>query len=101
MERTELLKNLERARQHAAQGEEHIESQRQIIARLAAIGAETTGAEQILETFEQTQLIHIMDIQRLSNALSNLSSESNWPTSPGQTTGAGPATLLRRSSHIE
>src|SRR4051812_15581040 len=43
------------AERHVAQGLEHIDGQRQIIARLNAVGSDTTEAEALLATFLATQ----------------------------------------------
>ena len=45
-------------RDHIAQGERHVASQRAIVRRLAELGAETSLAEDILEEFEATLAEH-------------------------------------------
>ena len=50
---------------HIADGELHIDRQREIIAQLRASGADTTLAEQVLNTFEATMVLHVDHLERL------------------------------------
>jgi hypothetical protein len=69
MERMVLLENLEMAKWHAAQDQDHIARQKKTIAYLRALGADTAVAEEILKTYEQSQYCHLMDMQRNLNDL--------------------------------
>jgi hypothetical protein len=69
MERTVLLEHLQTARRHADDGRAIIERQKRAIASLAAAGIDTSDAERILQTLEETQTCHLSDMQKILNEL--------------------------------
>jgi len=73
MDRSMILDHLAQARCHVAMGEKHIASQREVIAALERNGYDTSGAEELLATFEELQRMHVADQDRLQNKLSKSS----------------------------
>jgi hypothetical protein len=69
MDRKALLERLAAAIGHCKQGKAQIARQTQIIAQLAALGADTAHAKEILASFEQTLSCHFADLQWILNAL--------------------------------
>ena len=69
MDKALLRANLALVKRHAERGELHIEQQKQIIAILANSGADTALAKTLLQTFEESQNLHLSSMERLSNAL--------------------------------
>lgn len=67
-----LERHLRQALAHAALGREHIARQRQIILDLDSAGSDATTARELLETFEQMQVLHEADVHRLTNAIAQL-----------------------------
>ena len=64
-----LAEHLYLAERHVAQGEQHIERQRQIIHDLACGGHDTTEAKRLLTQFEELQSLHIGGRDRLRQEL--------------------------------
>jgi hypothetical protein len=50
---------------HVAEGERHISGQRALIRRLHHAGRDTTLAESVLDTLEQSQQLHVEHRDRL------------------------------------
>jgi hypothetical protein len=69
MEQAIPAEHLRQARDHVAQGEEHIRRQRALIAQLERDGYETALAKQLLATLEETQVLHEQDRERLIREL--------------------------------
>ncbi|MCP3397755.1 MULTISPECIES: hypothetical protein [unclassified Bradyrhizobium] len=63
------LRHLELAERHIAQGERHIAEQEERIAHLARLGADTTEAQRLLNSFFATQMQHIQHRERILNEL--------------------------------
>lgn len=64
MDRTTLgpaleLEHLELANRHVAEGQERIERQRRLVARLQKVGGDTDQALVLLYEFEQTLALHV------------------------------------------
>ena len=53
------------AERHVAEGAEHINKQRQLIAKLEADGHDTKTARTLLAEFERTQQLHEDDLARI------------------------------------
>lgn len=58
MDRKLEQQHLQEAERHVAEGREHINKQRQIIAELERDGHDTSTARELLETLEQSQRMH-------------------------------------------
>ena len=71
MDRTVLLRRWEQAESHIAVGERHIARQRQIIAMLEGNGLDARHARSSLTLFEEMQVLHIANRDRLVEALQN------------------------------
>jgi hypothetical protein len=69
MDRALLEKFVRDANRHVAEGEEHIRKQRELVARLGRHGHDTSSASELLATFEQLQLTHVRDRDRLVKEL--------------------------------
>jgi hypothetical protein len=69
MEHTALLARLEAARRKAKLGQDQIDQQRMIIARLFSAGADTTEAENRLRVYEKLHDRYLGDIERILDAL--------------------------------
>jgi len=73
MDRAIVEEYLAQAERHVKQGDRHIESQRRIVAELERSGhIEAAGrARSLLTQFEEIQLAHIADRDRLKEELRN------------------------------
>lgn len=69
-------RHLAQAERHVALGERHIATQRAIIAELVRDGHDTSRAEALLATFEQSQRLHVEDRDRLRKELDDTRRES-------------------------
>lgn len=69
MNRELLQDHLRLAERHVVQGAELVEKQRRLIERLARDGHDTAAARAVLQTFEETQAMHVADCARLSKEL--------------------------------
>jgi hypothetical protein len=69
MNRNILLRHLEQAEAHVAQGVRHIERQRQIVADLERGGHDAERAREALKLFEDMQALHVANRDRLVGAL--------------------------------
>jgi hypothetical protein len=67
--RSELMEQLATTKRQVLHGENVIYAQRLVVATLSARGHDATQAEQILDTFEQSQEIRLGEMDRLLNAL--------------------------------
>ena len=67
--RTELLCQLADAKRHIKQGDDVIERQRQIVARLSSDGHDTAQAKALLRSLEDLQKIRLHRMEGLLNAL--------------------------------
>lgn len=67
--RAMLLAHLELAKNHVALGEQHLASQRKLIAELVSKGLPTAAAEALLYTFEQAQVQHLYGVRRIEQQL--------------------------------
>jgi hypothetical protein len=76
MDRALLEKALAAADQHVADGELHIIKQRECVVRLESRGADTSMAKDVLDTFEQSQRLHIADRDYILRALAALNEGS-------------------------
>jgi hypothetical protein len=65
MDRELLRENLRLAESHVELGEHHISRQRELIAGLEKSGHDVSLARALLQTFEQSQSMHIADRERL------------------------------------
>jgi hypothetical protein len=72
MERLALLEHLEVAKQCADRGRELVARQKTGIAAMGAAGVDTGDAEKILQTLEETQTIHLVEVRRILNALDRM-----------------------------
>ena len=75
MDESTLRQYLAGAETHVRQGEVHLARQRQLIAALERDGHDTTQAERLLTTFEETQALHIADCKRLTEELARKRAE--------------------------
>jgi len=69
MERATVLRSLKLAEWHIAAGQRDIARQRALITRIASVGHDTTVAERLLRTLEESQRLHFADRNRLRRAL--------------------------------
>lgn len=67
--------HLQLAQSHVAQGVEILRRQRKVIADLERNGRDPTEAERLLTTFEETQNLHIADVERLEKELAAFGDE--------------------------
>jgi len=65
------VQHLAQAERHIASGQQHIERQRQIIGKLRD-GRDLATAKHLLAQFEEVQLLHIKDRDRLRKELVNV-----------------------------
>jgi chromosome condensin MukBEF ATPase and DNA-binding subunit MukB len=72
MDRAVLLKHLQQARAHIAEGERHIRRQREIIDELERDGHNAELARELLVTLERVQETHISAGDRLVKMLEEL-----------------------------
>jgi hypothetical protein len=73
MDRAMLERHLALARNHIARGEDALAQQRHVLAELEEDGHDTAAAEarRLLEQFEQLQVLHIADHNRILRELAN------------------------------
>jgi hypothetical protein len=71
MDRALILDHLAQAERHVAEGKEHLDRQRQILAELQRDGHDTAEAKKLLATFEALQAQHVADCARLRRELEN------------------------------
>jgi hypothetical protein len=64
-----LEENLRLAETHVALGEQHLLRQRELIVELEKGGHDTSLAQSLLQTFEQSQTMHLADRERLRREL--------------------------------
>jgi hypothetical protein len=69
MDREMLEQRLTAAEEHAALGERHIVRQRALVAEPEQKGADTTEASRLLASFEQLQVAHLAECDRLRRQL--------------------------------
>jgi hypothetical protein len=72
MDRDTLVKHLVDAERHVAEGERHLEYQRCLIQRLERDGLDSHRARAVLTTFEDLQRLHLVDLERTRELLTNL-----------------------------
>ncbi len=78
MDRKLLMDHLAQCRRHVAMGEQHIDSQRELVSKIERDGRDSTEARRLLATFEELQDLHIADRDRLEKEL------ADRPEGPGQ-----------------
>lgn len=64
-----LFDRLAKAERSVAQGERHLEQQRGVIAHLRRDGHDTKKAEELLRTFEESQMLQVADLARIRSEL--------------------------------
>ena len=69
MDKRILLAHLEQAKRHAAAGKRLLAEQRARIAQLLNDGHDVAPAEALLARFEETQTLHLADVERLIEEL--------------------------------
>jgi len=69
MDRALLTNRLYQAERHVANGERHIARQFDLIAELQRDGHDTTEAKALLKKFEELQVMHLNDRDRLLREL--------------------------------
>ena len=69
MDRALLLQHLAEAERHVAEGERHLAKQEALIAELGRGGHDTEEARTILDTWQETQLLHLHGRDRLLKEL--------------------------------
>jgi len=69
MDKQLLEQHLKLAKQHVAQGRRHIIRQKQIIFELTRDQHDTSQARQLLSTFQELQLMHVAERDRLQKEL--------------------------------
>jgi hypothetical protein len=69
MDRATLGQHLAQAERHVAEGEDHIARQRQIIDELASGGHDLKVARELRAHFEDTQMLHLADRDRIRGEL--------------------------------
>jgi hypothetical protein len=72
MDRAVLEQHLTLGRSHIALGKEHLLQQHAVIRELEEAGQDTTLAANLLRTLEQSQVMHIADVDRLEKKLAEL-----------------------------
>ena len=65
MDREHILERIAETERHINLGEQHLARQRQIIAELERDGHDASQARHLLRTFEDTQALHAVDLERL------------------------------------
>jgi hypothetical protein len=65
MDRAILEQHVRRAEAFVAEGKEHLRRQRGIVADLEDNGHDATVPRELLHTMEQTQALHVADVERL------------------------------------
>src|SRR5262249_36108034 len=71
MDRVKIVEHLALAESHVAEGQQHIKRQREIVRALECDGRDLATAKSLLAQFEETQLLHIRDRDRLRQELLN------------------------------
>jgi len=69
MDREQIAAHLAEAERHIKQGEDHIERQFEVIARLESAGLDTTEAKRLLAEFEKLLAIDIATRDRVREEL--------------------------------
>ena len=69
MDRASILRHLELAERHVAEGERHVTRQREIVAELGGDGRDLESAQKLLAIFEELLMQHIFDRDRLRKVL--------------------------------
>jgi hypothetical protein len=69
MDKQLVEQHLKLAKQHVAQGRRHITRQKQIIFELTRGQHDTSQAHQLLSTFQELQLMHVAERNRLQKEL--------------------------------
>ena len=66
-----LLEHLALVEEHIQQGERHIQRQRELLAELERDGhdAAAARARSLLQVFEQSQLVHLAELERLRHQI--------------------------------
>lgn len=72
MDRALILDHLAMAKRHVAEGEEHVERQKMLIAELARDGHDTAVAQKLLATLEQLQVQFTAERERLEREAKRL-----------------------------
>jgi hypothetical protein len=73
MDREMIARHLALAEEHVRFGEEHLASQRAVVANLETTGGQTLDtARDVLTTFESTQRSHVDDRARLRRELAEV-----------------------------
>ena len=75
MDREVLRAHLAQAEDNVTLGEQHIAKQRALIEKLEGDGHDTVKARELLAVFEETQVLHVADRDRL---LRELSKPQGW-----------------------
>jgi arginine repressor len=69
MDREIIQRHLAQAEDHIILGERHIVRQRELVAELEQKGHDTTEAKRLLAEFEELQVMHLADCDRLRREL--------------------------------
>lgn len=69
MNRAMLQGHLAQAESHVAKGDQHLARQQELIAKLKRHGRDTADAEGLLKLFEELQVVHVADRDRLLREL--------------------------------
>lgn len=69
MNRESLIAHLQQVERHVAEGERHLERQRQLVEELERDGYPSKTSRILLDLFEQLQAEHEADRQRLASKL--------------------------------
>lgn len=67
-----LIEHLRQAHEHVALGERHLARQRQIVEEYERLGLDVTKAQWLLSQFEELQVLHVADRDRLQEQLTGL-----------------------------
>jgi hypothetical protein len=79
MEHTALLARLEAAKRRARLGQDQIDQQRIVVARLFSTGSDTTEAENRLHVYEKLHDRYLADIERILDALETMPATADFP----------------------
>jgi hypothetical protein len=74
-----LEEHLRQARAHVELGKEHVIRQRALVERLERDGHDGTMARLLLRTFEETQGMHLADVDRLVGELAEFDNRRILP----------------------
>jgi hypothetical protein len=69
MQRAMLVRHLEMARRHVAEGERHVARQRELVAELERDGHDTAQSRDLLKQFEELLALHVSDRDRIEQEL--------------------------------